>query len=101
MPFVPAALLRRLAEGLADHDVFLPASGGRRGVEPLCAGYGPGCAQPMREAIERGDRRAIAFHSAVRVGVLGPAEVAAFGPPERLFFNINTAEDLEAAERFR
>jgi molybdopterin-guanine dinucleotide biosynthesis protein A len=99
MPFVRAPLLRRLAEGLASADVFLPASDGRRGVEPLCAGYGPGCAEPMRAAIARGDFRAIAFHPVVRVGILPAAEVARFGPPERLFFNVNTAEDLAAAER--
>src|SRR5262245_28565074 len=34
MPFVPAALIRILGEGLADHDVCIPASGGRRGMEP-------------------------------------------------------------------
>ena len=99
MPFVGAGLLRRLAEGLDRHDVFLPASDGRRGVEPLCAGYGPGCAEPMRAAILRGDLRAIAFHPSVRVGLLPIAEVEQFGALERLFFNVNTAADLTAAER--
>jgi molybdopterin-guanine dinucleotide biosynthesis protein A len=99
MPFVRAPLLRRLAEGLEAVDAFLPASDGRRGIEPLCAGYGPGCVGPMRDAIARGDYRAIAFHPAVTVGILSLEEVARFGPPERLFFNVNTAEDLAAAER--
>ncbi len=101
MPFISAPLLRRLAEGLETVDVFLPASDSRRGVEPLCGAYGPACAAPMRAAIARGDLRAIGFHDAVRVGVLSLDQVARFGRPEMLFFNVNTAEDLAAAERLR
>ena len=37
MPFVSVPLVRALADGLATHDAMLPESGGRRGVEPLCA----------------------------------------------------------------
>jgi molybdopterin-guanine dinucleotide biosynthesis protein A len=94
MPFVPAALLTRLAAGLGSADAVLPASAGRRGAEPLCAAYGPACAGPMGRAIDRGDLRAIAFHPEVRVAILPHHEVGAFGDPERLFFNVNTAEDL-------
>lgn len=97
MPFVEPALLRRLAAGLAAADACLPASGGPRGVEPLCAAYGPGCAGPMAAALARGDLRAIAFHGAVRVGILPHHEVRAYGDPERLFFNVNTAADLQRA----
>lgn len=99
MPFVPAALLRRLAEGLAEADAVLPASGGRRGVEPLCAAYGPACLPAMEAALDRGDLRAIAFHDAVRVCILSGDEIRAYGAPERLFFNVNTPEDLNEAER--
>lgn len=98
MPFVTAALLRRLAAGLADADAVLPASDGPRGIEPLCAAYGAACGPAIRAALARGDRRAIGFHAAVRVRILDAAEVAACGAPERLFFNVNTPDDLAAAE---
>jgi molybdopterin-guanine dinucleotide biosynthesis protein A len=97
MPFVPAGLIRELGAGLAEADVVIPASGGRRGVEPLCAGYGPATGTPMAEALDRGDLRAIAFHPAVRVRVLPDTLVRRFGSPERLFFNVNTADDLVRA----
>jgi molybdopterin-guanine dinucleotide biosynthesis protein A len=97
MPFVSPALLRELADGLADADVCIPASGGRRGVEPLCAAYGPLCGPAMAAALDRGDLRAIAFHDSVRVRVLPEPEVRRFGVPERLFFNVNTADDLVRA----
>ena len=94
MPFVTAALIRMLADGLRGADVAIPESGGRRGVEPLCAGYGPQTAPAMAAALERGDLRAIAFHQAVRVRRLPEAALVSAGNPERLFFNVNTPEDL-------
>jgi molybdopterin-guanine dinucleotide biosynthesis protein A len=51
----------------------------------------------MADALDRGDLRAIAFHEAVRVLVLPDPEVRRFGNPDRLFFNVNTADDLVRA----
>jgi molybdopterin-guanine dinucleotide biosynthesis protein A len=98
MPFVTAPLLQALIEGSPEFDAFLPESGGRRGVEPLCAVYGPACRAAIERALERGDRRAIAFHDGVRVGTLPLDRVRACGDPDELFFNINRPEDLERAE---
>lgn len=100
MPFVPAALLAALIAGAQDggFDAFLPESGGRRGVEPLCAVYGPACGPAMARRLDAGDLRAIAFHDDVRTGILPRARVQEFGEPERLFFNVNTPDDLARAE---
>jgi molybdopterin-guanine dinucleotide biosynthesis protein A len=94
MPFVPEALLRRLAAGLLVHDAVLPQSAGRRGVEPLGAAYGPACREAIARSLEEGDLRAIAFHERIAVGILPLSEVGRFGEPELLFFNVNTADDL-------
>ena len=99
MPFVTAALLRALATRLDGADAALPASGSRRGVEPLCAAYGPACGPAIERALAEGDQRAIGFHAHVRVAVLGEAEVGAYGDPARLFFNVNTAADLDTARQ--
>ncbi len=94
MPFVSQALLRRLAEGLLEHDACLPQSDGRRGVEPLCAAYGPACREAIAQSLDEGDLRAIAFHARISVGILPLSEIGRFGDPELLFFNVNTADDL-------
>ena len=100
MPFVTPGLLAALAAGLDGADVAIPASGGPRGVEPLCAAYGPACLAPMAAALDRGDFRAIAFHPQVRVRRLDlealPADAL---PPAGVdpFFNVNTPEDLREA----
>lgn len=98
MPFVTPALLRALAAGLDRADACLPESGGRRGVEPLCAAYGPACAAAIARALADGDRRAIAFHQHVGVGILKADAIRALGDPGVLFFNINTADDLRRAQ---
>jgi len=102
MPFVPEALLRALIEGATggagNYDAFLPESSGRRGLEPLCAVYGPACGPAIERRLETGDLKAISFHADVRVGILSLAQVRGFGDPEELFFNVNTPDDLERAE---
>ncbi|HSM16978.1 MAG TPA: molybdenum cofactor guanylyltransferase [Gemmatimonadales bacterium] len=99
MPFVPPGLIATLAEAVGDADVVLPASAGRRGVEPLCGAYGHGSAAPMHERIVAGDFRAIAFHESVRVSILSMDSIRRFGDPAVLFFNVNTPEDLIKADR--
>jgi len=99
MPFVTPGLLRELAQGLDQADACLPESDGPRGVEPLCAAYGPAVRPAIEAGLARGDRRAIAFHDSVRVAILNGEKIRSLGDPGRLFFNVNTAEDLERANR--
>jgi molybdopterin-guanine dinucleotide biosynthesis protein A len=100
MPFVPDALLQKLTERFSagGYDACLPESSGRRGLEPLCAVYGPACGPAIARRLESGDLRAISFHDDVRVGILSLADVRTFGDPEELFYNVNTPEDLAQAE---
>ena len=100
MPFVPDALLQALVDGAAagNYDAFLPESSGRRGLEPLCAVYGPACGPAIARRLETGDLKAISFHTDVRVGILSLAQVRDFGDPDELFFNVNTPDELERAE---
>jgi molybdopterin-guanine dinucleotide biosynthesis protein A len=98
MPFLTEALLRALVGGAAGHDAFLPQSDGRRGVEPLCAVYGPGCGPAIERRLAAGDLQAIGFHPDVKVGTLPIERVRGFGDPDVLFFNVNRPEDLARAE---
>ena len=100
MPFVPEALLRLLSDRLTvgGYDAILPESSGRRGLEPLCAIYGPACGPAIARRLDQGDLMAISFHADVRVGIVPLAEVRRFGDPEELFFNVNTPDDLARAE---
>jgi len=98
MPFVPAGLVAALAGMLGQADVAIPESDSRRGLEPLCAAYGPACGPAIRAALARGDNRAIGFHSDVRVARMPRERVLQYGDPEVVFFNVNQPEDLVRGE---
>jgi molybdopterin-guanine dinucleotide biosynthesis protein A len=99
MPFVSEPLIRALADQLDGYDAALPQSDGRRGVEPLCAAYGPACAEAIESSLAAGDLRAIGFHDRIRVGILPLEQVRALAEPDFLFFNVNTADDLAKADQ--
>jgi molybdopterin-guanine dinucleotide biosynthesis protein A len=99
MPFVAPDLLLALLARSSAADVVIPASRGRRGVEPLCAWYGTACIPAIEAAAAAGDARMVGFHGQVRVDTLSLAEVGRFGDLDQLFFNVNTEEDRMAAER--
>jgi molybdopterin-guanine dinucleotide biosynthesis protein A len=99
MPLLDAGLLRELLTHADDVDAVLPASEGPRGVEPLCAWYGTTCIEAIEAAVQAGDRRMIGFHDRVRVQRLPLEDVRRFGDPARLFMNLNTPADRDAAER--
>ena len=98
MPFVNPALVRALARRLRGYDAALAESGGRQGLEPLCAAYGPGSGAAIDAALDAGDLRALGFLPRISVGILPLSEVRGFGDPELLFFNVNTADDLARAD---
>jgi molybdopterin-guanine dinucleotide biosynthesis protein A len=94
MPFVPASLLAFLA-GL-DVPTAIPRISGR--LQPLLARYEPSAGPTLEEAIERGRP----LHEAVAALdplVLEAGDLARFGDPERIAFNVNDRDDLAAAER--
>lgn len=101
MPYVTAGLLRALrALGEQGADAAVPASDSSgRGVEPLCAWYGPACLAPIVRRLDAGDRRVVSFFDDVRVQTLPATEVARWGDPARTFHNINTPDDLRTAPR--
>jgi molybdopterin-guanine dinucleotide biosynthesis protein A len=101
MPYVPTGLLRALralGESGADAAVAESETSGR-GVEPLCAWYGPGCLAAIERRLDAGDRRVVAFFDDVQVARVGAAGVARWGNPERIFWNVNSPDDLPNAPR--
>lgn len=106
MPFPSVPLLERMAaEAFGDAGgrldrpaAVLPASRGRRGVEPLFAAYGIACRPAIEVALDAGDRRMIGFHDRVTVRRLPLELVTSLCDPDRAFLNVNTPEDRDRAE---
>jgi molybdopterin-guanine dinucleotide biosynthesis protein A len=93
LPFVPPALFELLAE--AREPLVVPTFDGRS--QPLLARYEPSLLPQLEAALEREEPLART------VGRLGPRllaedELARFGDPRRLLFNVNDRQDLRQAE---
>lgn len=101
MPFASEGLLRALrAIGEQGYDAVVPESEtSGRGVEPLCAWYGPACLPAIERRLDAGDRRVVSFFEDVRVSHLRAAEVSLYGDPARIFFNVNRPDDLPLASQ--
>jgi molybdopterin-guanine dinucleotide biosynthesis protein A len=98
MPFLEAPFLKRLIAAGRDADVAVPRT--PRGFEPLCASYSRRCAPIFKSRIDVGKLRltdVLTAEHGLIVRELGPEEIRQYGDAERLFFNINTAEDYARA----
>ncbi len=94
MPLVPAKLLSWLAQ--LEERVAVCEVGGR--LEPLLGRYSPEVSEQLAESLAAGAsmRDAVA---ALDPFVIAEERVARFGDPARIFFNVNSREDLERAEQ--
>jgi len=101
LPFVSAAVLGMLLEraGASGVDAVAPESGGRRGVEPLCAWYSVACLGRIDELAARGELMAAGLLDRVRTVRVPLHQVARAGDPAVLFFNVNTPADHARARQ--
>jgi molybdopterin-guanine dinucleotide biosynthesis protein A len=96
MPLVPARFLAWLAQRGVRRQAAVCEVGGR--LEPLLGRYAPEASEPLARSLAAGEpmREAVA---ALDLRVVGAHELARFGDPERIVFNVNTPGDVVAAER--
>jgi molybdopterin-guanine dinucleotide biosynthesis protein A len=97
MPFLHRGLAGYLLQVLAesDADAAVPVVAGR--FEPLCAAYARRSLPVVTACLEAGTYKVARLYEQVRVRWVDEAEVARFGPPEKLLWNCNTPEDLRRA----
>jgi molybdenum cofactor guanylyltransferase len=100
LPWMEAALLRLLCRRafMGGAEVTLPISRGGR-EEPLCAVYRRRVLWAVRTTLAAGQGKVSRLFSKVRVERLEWREFARAGFPVRIFDNMNTPEDYEAAKR--
>jgi molybdopterin-guanine dinucleotide biosynthesis protein MobB len=94
MPFVTPRLVRALVDRSDGFDVYVPRHGGN--LEPLCAVYGKGTLDAYRQFIQTGGRRIFDIYGDLNTGYL-EMDDGRLGDPARLFVNVNTRSELDAA----
>jgi molybdopterin-guanine dinucleotide biosynthesis protein A len=93
MPFLSAALLRRLRDHPAGRSL-VPRHG--TGVEPLCARYARTATGPLASFLAAGGRALHAFVQALDPDYLEGPELARLAPGGVAFTNLNRPSDLDA-----
>lgn len=97
MPFLSPGLLDYMCRVSPGFDAVVPRMDEK--VEPLCAVYSRSCLPTMQRLLERHELMINRVFSMVKVRYVGEDEIDRFDPEHLSFFNINSRQDLERAER--
>ena len=98
MPLVNRALLAYMLTLTGDVEAVVPVV--HNLPEPLHALWSKACLGPVREALDRGERRMVSVFRAIKMREVSEAEVEAFDPEHLSFLNVNTPDQLvEVARR--
>lgn len=97
-PFLPAPLLRALAQAASSSAETALAAEGAAGPEPLCAWYSVRAAPEVESRLRCGDRSLQRLLDAVSASTFPLEEVRRYADPERCFLNLNTRDELSRAE---
>jgi molybdopterin-guanine dinucleotide biosynthesis protein A len=96
-PFLKAELIGVLLKELEPKwDVIMPVT--EQGNQPLCAIYSRRCIEPIEYQLKDGDPKISNFFPKIRVKEIPEERLREADPDLISFFNINTPQDLRAAE---
>lgn len=97
MPFPSPRLYRALLSNCDTNDAVVPVVEGR--PEPIHAAYSRVCLEPIRQKLAADRLKISGFFEDVRVCYFTEDRVRAIDPDLLSFFNINTQQDLDKANR--
>ena len=98
MPFLQRPVLQKLLDLADEQDVVVPRWDGQ--LQTLHAVYRrQTCLSAVDAALAAGQKRMISFYDQVRVREVGAEELAGLGDLSLTFFNANTPEELDQAEK--
>lgn len=93
MPFVTPEMIEWIA-GRSDAPVVAPQVAGR--IQPMFGRYSPEASLVLREAMDA-ERSVGAAIETAGLATVGESELAQFGDPARLLFDVDTPDDLSYA----
>lgn len=96
MPFIEPALISYLVGESHDYDVVVPQIGDY--FEPLHAVYSKNCLETIAACLDQGVYKVYAFYDQVKVKYVGLETLQILVDPNKVFFNVNTPEDLAKAQ---
>lgn len=97
-PFLKKEVLEVVLEGIESGiDVVIPETS--KGMEPLCAAYSKKCLEPVKQQLVQGEFKIQRFFKKIRFKTISENVLRKKDPELLSFFNINTPDQLEMAEK--
>lgn len=96
MPFINVDLAKYLVSLAPGYDAVVP----RLGVyfQQLFSVYNKSCLPAVEQQLESGRNKVAVFFEQVNVRFVEGAEIEKFGSLDKIFFNVNTGDDLQRAK---
>jgi molybdopterin-guanine dinucleotide biosynthesis protein A len=93
MPYLNKSFIEYLCGLAGNHDIAVPRM--PEGFQPLHAVYSRRCLPNIRALMDRNKLKISGFYSGMDVLTVSPETIRAFDPEGRMFFNVNSGDDLE------
>jgi molybdopterin-guanine dinucleotide biosynthesis protein A len=97
LPFVSRSLVEHMLKLSPEGDLIIPVLDGK--YEPMHAVYSKRCLPLIRQALATGEKRVTGFFESVTIVPISERDLLRYDPEGLSFFNVNTPQDLEEAER--
>lgn len=99
MPFIQSAVIARMAELRGEQQAVVPLIDGH--PQPLFAFYTKQALPVMRDALASGEKRVRAVLKQLDVRYVSEAELRDYDPQFRSFIDVDTPQDLTAAQELK
>ncbi|MDD4601240.1 putative molybdenum cofactor guanylyltransferase [bioreactor metagenome] len=96
MPFYSEKVALHLLDRRNEYDAIVPEICGR--WEPLCAVYSKKCVEPITNCLQADVKKVSLFYQQIRVLKINESELRQYGDINKMFYNLNTPEDLSALD---
>ncbi len=95
MPFFNSEFISYMISRIGNYDIIVPET--EKGPQPLHAIYSRKCLNRIKTLINEDRLKVTGFYKSFRTLPIPMKEIARFDPENRIFFNVNTPEDLKGA----
>jgi molybdenum cofactor guanylyltransferase len=95
LPFFNTEFISHMVSLIGNYDIVVPET--EKGFQPLHAIYSRKCLNRVKTLIIEHRLKVTGFYKGFRTLAIPPREIARFDPAGRIFYNVNTPEDLQGA----
>jgi molybdopterin-guanine dinucleotide biosynthesis protein A len=95
MPYFNTEFISFMINSIGNFDIVVPET--EKGFQPLHAVYSRKCLHRIKTLIGEDRLKVTGFYKGFRTLAVTPRDIARFDPENRIFFNVNTPEDLRGA----